>query len=141
MIIEATIINGKFKGEDVLLPRIPMIPSDDHRSYNYKWKIQRRRCTVATHSKIPSFAISCATCFCNDHRQSTRTSLQMWTKFGKSMLFTWTTVCSLLTRWITFRFIRVHTRKKNKKYCIFKSSSIKHNKTKYRVSSKLKLGA
>jgi ATP-dependent DNA helicase PIF1 len=27
-IIEATILNGKFKGEDVLLPRIPMIPSD-----------------------------------------------------------------------------------------------------------------
>jgi len=25
-IIEATILNGKFKGEDVLLPRIPMIP-------------------------------------------------------------------------------------------------------------------
>jgi ATP-dependent DNA helicase PIF1 len=27
-IIEATILNGKFKGEDVLLPRIPMIPVD-----------------------------------------------------------------------------------------------------------------
>jgi len=27
-IIEATILNGKFQGEDVLLPRIPMIPSD-----------------------------------------------------------------------------------------------------------------
>jgi ATP-dependent DNA helicase PIF1 len=27
-IIEATILNGKFKGEDVLLPRIPMIPTD-----------------------------------------------------------------------------------------------------------------
>jgi ATP-dependent DNA helicase PIF1 len=28
IIIEATILNGKFKGEDVLLPRIPMIPTD-----------------------------------------------------------------------------------------------------------------
>jgi ATP-dependent DNA helicase PIF1 len=27
-IIEATILNGKFKEEDVLLPRIPMIPTD-----------------------------------------------------------------------------------------------------------------
>jgi ATP-dependent DNA helicase PIF1 len=27
-IIEATILNGKFKGEDVLLPRIPMIATD-----------------------------------------------------------------------------------------------------------------
>jgi hypothetical protein len=27
-IIEATILIGKFKGEDVLLPRIPMIPTD-----------------------------------------------------------------------------------------------------------------
>jgi ATP-dependent DNA helicase PIF1 len=27
-IIEATILNGKFKGEDILLPRIPMIPTD-----------------------------------------------------------------------------------------------------------------
>jgi hypothetical protein len=27
-IIEATILNGKFKGEDVLLPRISMIPTD-----------------------------------------------------------------------------------------------------------------
>jgi ATP-dependent DNA helicase PIF1 len=25
---EATILNGKFKGEDILLPRIPMIPTD-----------------------------------------------------------------------------------------------------------------
>jgi ATP-dependent DNA helicase PIF1 len=27
-IIKATILNAKFKGEDVLLPRIPMIPTD-----------------------------------------------------------------------------------------------------------------
>jgi ATP-dependent DNA helicase PIF1 len=26
--LEATILNGKFKGEDVLSPRIPMIPTD-----------------------------------------------------------------------------------------------------------------
>jgi hypothetical protein len=27
-IIKATILNGKFKGEDLLLPRIPIIPTD-----------------------------------------------------------------------------------------------------------------
>lgn len=27
-LIEATILTGKFKGEDVLIPRIPMIPND-----------------------------------------------------------------------------------------------------------------
>jgi ATP-dependent DNA helicase PIF1 len=27
-IIEATTLNGRFKGEDVLLPRIPMIPTN-----------------------------------------------------------------------------------------------------------------
>jgi hypothetical protein len=27
-IIETTILNGKFKGEDVVLPHIPMIPTD-----------------------------------------------------------------------------------------------------------------
>jgi ATP-dependent DNA helicase PIF1 len=27
-ITEATILNGKFRGEDILLPRIPMIPTN-----------------------------------------------------------------------------------------------------------------
>jgi hypothetical protein len=71
---------GKFKGEDVLLPRIPMIPT------KYGFRVQ-------------TFAISCATRFCNDHQQSTRTiGKSVWMKFGKTMLLTWTTVCSLLTR-------------------------------------------
>jgi ATP-dependent DNA helicase PIF1 len=33
-IIEATILNGKFKGEDVLLPRIPMNPTDMSFEFN-----------------------------------------------------------------------------------------------------------
>lgn len=33
-VIEATIINGKYKGEDVLIPRIPMIPTD--MPFNFK---------------------------------------------------------------------------------------------------------
>jgi ATP-dependent DNA helicase PIF1 len=59
-IIEATILNGKFKGEDVLFPRIPMIPTSDR----YVVRVQ-------------AFAVSCATRFCNDHQQSTRTSLKV----------------------------------------------------------------
>ncbi|CAL1264352.1 unnamed protein product, partial [Larinioides sclopetarius] len=27
-VVEATILTGPFKGEDVLIPRIPMIPTD-----------------------------------------------------------------------------------------------------------------
>jgi hypothetical protein len=103
-----------------------------YRSYNFKCKIQRGRCTVATHSNI----------LCDSLLQWPSTKhkdivISVWTKFGKFMLLTWTTVCSLLTRWKTFRFIRVHTRRKNKKYCILKSSSINTIKTKYRVSFKL----
>jgi hypothetical protein len=44
-IIEATILNGKFKGENVLLLRIPMIP---------------------TVFRVQTFAIACATRFCHD---------------------------------------------------------------------------
>jgi hypothetical protein len=47
--IEATISNGNIKGEDV----------------RYVVRVQ-------------TFAISCATRFCNDHQQSTRTSLQLY---------------------------------------------------------------
>lgn len=41
-VIEATILNGKFKGEDVLLPRIPMIPTDinhlNSSAYNFPFE-------------------------------------------------------------------------------------------------------
>jgi ATP-dependent DNA helicase PIF1 len=62
-IIDATILNGKFKGEDELFPRIPMIPTD-RQSDRYVVRVQ-------------TFAVSCATRFCNDHQQSTRTSLKV----------------------------------------------------------------
>jgi hypothetical protein len=77
-IIEATILNVKFKGEDLLFPRIPMILTD----LQYPVRL--------------AFAM-------------TINKAQ-----GNSMLI-------LLTRLKTFRLIRVHTRKKNKKYCIFKA--------------------
>jgi hypothetical protein len=39
-IIEATILNGKFKGEDVQLLIIPMIPAD----MPFKFKLRSFRC-------------------------------------------------------------------------------------------------
>jgi hypothetical protein len=108
-IIEATILNVKFKGEDVLLPCIPMILTD------MSLKFKRLQYPVRL-----TFAMTI----------NKSQGLRNKTKFGKSMLLTWTNVCGLLTRWKTFRFIRVHTRRKNKKYCIFKSPSINTIKTK-----------
>jgi hypothetical protein len=99
----------KFKGEDVLLPRIPMIPTD------MSFEIKRLQFPVQL-----AFAMTM-------HKDI---ATSVWTQFGKSMLLIWTTVCCLLTRWKTFRFIRKHTTRKNKKYCIFKSSSINTIKTK-----------
>jgi hypothetical protein len=112
-IIKATILNVKFIGEDVLLPRIPMIPTDG--SFEFKRLQYPVRLAFAMTINIAQ-----------GHR------ISVWTKFGKSMLLTWTTVSGLLmlTHWKTFRFIRVHTRKKNKKYFIFKSSSMNTIKTK-----------
>jgi hypothetical protein len=102
-IIEATILNVKFIREDVLLPRIPMIPTD--MSYEFKRLQYPVRLTFAmTINKSQGL-----------HNKN---------KFGKSMLLTWTNVCGLLTRWKTFRFIRVHTRRKNKKYCILYSKAL-----------------
>jgi hypothetical protein len=99
-IIEATILNLKFKEEDVLLPHIPMIPTD-----------------VSFEFKRLQYSVQLALAMAINKAQSIATNV--WTKSGKSMLLTCTTVCSLLTHWKTFRFIRVHTRWKNKKYCIF----------------------
>jgi ATP-dependent DNA helicase PIF1 len=56
-IIEATILNGKFKGEDVLLPRIPMIPTD------MPFKFKRLQ-----------FPVRLAFAMTNYHQQSTRAS-------------------------------------------------------------------
>jgi hypothetical protein len=63
----------------------------------FKLKIQRIRCTAATHSndsgryvvRVQTIAISWVTRFCNDHQQSTRTSLEVC---GLNyMLLTWST--------------------------------------------------
>jgi len=56
-IIEATILNGKFKSEDVVLPRIPKIP---------------QLCLFNS-----NIAVSGLAHLCNDHQQSTRTMLQV----------------------------------------------------------------
>jgi len=64
--------------------------------YNFKWKILRKKCTVATYLndsdryaiRIQTFAVSGATCICNNHQQSTGTiATSVRIKLGKSMLF------------------------------------------------------
>jgi hypothetical protein len=83
--IEATILNGKFKGEDVLLPRISMIPTD--MSFELKrLQFPVRLAFATTTNKALGHRYKCVKNPCS-------------------------TVCGLLTRWKTFRFIRVRTRK------------------------------
>jgi ATP-dependent DNA helicase PIF1 len=115
-IIEATILNVKFKGEDVLLPLIPMI---------------------LTVYVVQTFAISCATRFCNDHPQSTRTSLSVCGLNLENPCFSHGQLYVACSRVGKPSDLFVHTRRKNKKYFVFKSSSINTIKTKYRVSFKL----
>jgi len=98
-IIETTIINGKFKGEDVLLA-VAMHPPDSNR---YSIPIQ-------------TFAVSCATRLCNDNQQNTRTiTTSVWTEFVKSMLLTWIAVCGLQNLLI---YLCTHQKEKQKMLCI-----------------------
>ncbi|UYV76741.1 hypothetical protein LAZ67_14001930 [Cordylochernes scorpioides] len=70
----ATILNGKYQGEHVLLPRIPMIPMDT------PFEFKRLQFPVRL-----AFAMTI--------NKAQGQSLQaMWTKFDKSMLLTWTAV-------------------------------------------------
>ena len=119
-IIEATILNVKFKGEDFLLPRIPMIKTDAIR--------------------IQTSAVSGATRFCNDHQQGTRTiASSEWTKFGKSMLLTWTwTSCMWPARVGKPSDLFVYARDgKTKNIFLSKSTAIKKIKMKTNTSLSL----
>ena len=52
----------------------------------------------------------------------------MWIKFGESVLLIWAALSGLLMRRKVFWFIRLRTRWKNEKYCVFHSISINvHN--------------
>ncbi|KAF7270251.1 hypothetical protein GWI33_016772 [Rhynchophorus ferrugineus] len=35
-VVEATIIKGKYKGDDILIPRIPMIPTNSNLPFDFK---------------------------------------------------------------------------------------------------------
>jgi hypothetical protein len=91
----------------------------------FKMEDSKEKCTVATHFNVQWFrriwrsSSNVCNFLCDSLLQWPSTkhkdiATNVGTKIGKSMLLTWTTVCGLLTRWKTFRFIRVHTRRKNK---------------------------
>jgi hypothetical protein len=90
-IIKATILNGKFKGVDVLLPRIPMIPTD------MLFEFKRSQFPVRL-----AFAMTI-------NKAQGQSPQVCGLNLEKSMLLKWTTVCGLLTRWKTFRYIRLYT--------------------------------
>jgi len=77
-IIETTILNGKFKGEDVLIPRIPMIPSD------MPFKFKRLQFPINLASAIVK-------------KQITRSIVaNMWIEFRESVFFTQSIICFML---------------------------------------------
>jgi hypothetical protein len=102
-----------------------------HRSYNFKGKIHRGRCTIATHSndsdryvvRVQTFAMSCATRFCNDYQQSTWTSLQVFGLNLEIHASLMDNCMGLLTRW-----------KKPSDLCVYTNKS--EGKTKNIVYSK-----
>jgi len=67
-IIEATFLNGNFKGEYVLFLRNTMIPNSNRSDF-----------------RIQTFVVSRVTYFCNDHQHSTRTiaatATSVWNEF------------------------------------------------------------
>jgi ATP-dependent DNA helicase PIF1 len=106
-IIEAIILNGKFKGEDILLARIPMIPTD------MLFEFKRLQFAVRLDFAMP---INKA----QGHRYLCELNLEN-PCFSNGQLYV---ACSRDGKPSNLFVYRVHTKWKNKNYCIFKSSSI-----------------
>lgn len=70
--IEASILNGKFRGENILIPRIPIIPTD-----------------VPIQFKHIQFPIRLAFAMTNN--------VNLWLRFEKTMFFTWTIIRGMLS--------------------------------------------
>jgi len=104
--IKNKILNGKFKDEYVLLPHITMILTD-----------------MLFEFKRLQFPVQLAFAMTINKAQGNSPQVSH-IEIGKSMLFTWTGVCDMLTRQKTFWFICVRTRRKNKKYCVSKCTPI-----------------
>ncbi|GFV41447.1 ATP-dependent DNA helicase [Trichonephila clavipes] len=104
-VIEATILTGKFKGEDVLLPRIPMIPTD------MPFEFKRLQFPVRL-----AFAMTI--------NKAQGQSLQVCGLNLENPCFSHGQLYGLLTCRKPSGFIRLRTRWKNKKYCVSHSTSI-----------------
>lgn len=99
--IEATIITGKFNGETVLIPHIPLIT--DNTPFQFK-RLQ--------------FPIRLAYAMTINKAQG------VWTKFRTAVLFEWSTVRRVLQSRQTIITYHLHNRWKIQKYCLSKSITI-----------------
>jgi ATP-dependent DNA helicase PIF1 len=106
-IIKVTILNGKFKGEDVLLPRIQMIPTD----MPYEFKLCSFRCVSSLQwplTKHKDNRYKCVNWIWKIH--TSHMDSCMWPVHESVNLII---------------FICVRTRRKNNKYYVSKSTLIK----------------
>lgn len=93
-VIEATIIKGKYKGEDVLIPRIPMIPTD--LPFDFK--------------RLQFHGQSCKPVIASLRNQ-----------LGVSLFRAWTIIRCVFARRKTIIIIYLRTAKKDKKYSLSES--------------------
>lgn len=91
-VIGATILTGKFKGEDVFIPRIPMIPSDMPFEFK-RLQFPVRLAFAVTINKAHGAIVRNLRC-----------------EFGISCFFAWTIVCCT---------VYLHRKLKNKKYVVY----------------------
>ena len=94
-VIKATILNGKYKGEDVLIPQVPLIPND-----------------MPFEFKRLQFPVRLAFAMLINKSQGQSLSVcgyQSW----KPMFLTWPIICCLFQCLNTNKTIYICTRKKN----------------------------
>lgn len=90
-VLEATILNGKFEGKVVLLPRIPMIPLDSPIPFR-RLQFSIRLAFAMTINKSQGQTMS----ICGLDQE-------------KSALFTWPIICGVFSRWKTVNFIHLYS--------------------------------
>jgi hypothetical protein len=99
-IIEATILTGSAKGEDVFIPRIPLIPSDT--PFDFK----RLQCTVRLSFAMTINKAQGAVAFCS------------WRQPRKFLLLSWSTIRCLLSSWNPKTSLHLRSGRTNHEHCV-----------------------